>query len=134
VRAARLRDLVGENLAGSVQLQFSDVLKHWEARFHASRSKTGTAAIAERRVLRPVDDAARQTLQATFDDVMKIRKDVLDTLLTTTSTGRCSQVYPSARHGPDADRGLSGAAARAHPLKLMLKLLVTAEPTSSSAS
>jgi len=33
-RQRDLRDLVGENLAGAVQLQFSDVLKHWEARFH----------------------------------------------------------------------------------------------------
>ena len=33
-RQRDLRDLVGENLAGVVQVQFSDVLKHWEARFH----------------------------------------------------------------------------------------------------
>ena len=33
-RQRDLRELVGENLAGSLQLQFSDVLRHWEARFH----------------------------------------------------------------------------------------------------
>ena len=85
-RQRDLRDLVGENLAGSVQLQFSDVLKHWEARFHRiTLEDRNLPAIAEKRVLRPVDEAARQTLQTTFDDVMKMRKDVLDTLLTTTA-------------------------------------------------
>ena len=46
-------------------------------------------------MLRPVDEAARQTLQATFDDVMKMRKDVLDTLLTTTADREMfRKVYP----------------------------------------
>ena len=35
-RQRDLRDLVGENLAGAVQMQFSDVLRHWGARFHLS--------------------------------------------------------------------------------------------------
>jgi hypothetical protein len=83
-RQRDLRDLVGENLAGSLQLQFSDVLKHWEARFHRiTLEDRNLPAIAEKRVLRPRDEAARQTLQAAFEDVLKLRRDVLDTLLTT---------------------------------------------------
>ncbi|WP_289460265.1 hypothetical protein, partial [Klebsiella pneumoniae] len=67
-RQRDLRDLVGENLAGGVQSQFSDVLKHWEARFHRiTLEDRNLPAIAERRVLRPINEAARQTLQGAFD-------------------------------------------------------------------
>ena len=95
-RQRDLRDLVGENLAGSVQVQFSDVLKHWEARFHRiTLEDRNLPAIAEKRVLRPVDEVARQTLQGTFDDLLKMRKDVLDTLLTTTADrDMFRKVYP----------------------------------------
>ena len=65
-RQRDLRDLVGENLAGAVQLQFSDVLKHWEARFHkhhpgrpqpAGDRREARAAPGERS--RPPDAAGR---------------------------------------------------------------------------
>lgn len=95
-RQRDLRDLVGENLAGVVQVQFSDVLKHWEARFHRiTLEDRNLPAIAEKRVLRPVSEAARQTLQASFDETLKLRKDVLDTLLTTTADrDMFRKVYP----------------------------------------
>jgi aspartyl-tRNA synthetase len=77
-RQRDLRDLVGENLAGSVQVQFSDVLKHWEARFHRiTLEDRNLPAIAERRVLRPINEAARQTLQGPYDDVMKMQEELL---------------------------------------------------------
>ncbi|MGH8646327.1 MAG: hypothetical protein ACREX4_18450 [Gammaproteobacteria bacterium] len=40
-RQRDLRELVGENLAGALQLQFADVLKHWEARFHVITLEDG---------------------------------------------------------------------------------------------
>lgn len=87
-----LRDLVGENLAGVVQVQFCDVLKHWEARFHRiTLEDHNLSAIAEKRVPR-VSEAARQTMQAAFDDILKMRKDVLDTLLTTVAESCTSSV------------------------------------------
>ncbi len=126
-RQRDLRDLVGENLAGSVQLQFSDVLKHWEARFHRiTLEDRNLPAIAEKRVLRPVDEAARQTLQATFDDVMQMRKDVLDTLLTTTADREMfRKVYPFSPALVQTLIAVSAALQRERTaLKLMLQLLV----------
>ena len=126
-RQRDLRDLVGENLAGSVQLQFSDVLKHWEARFHRiTLEDRNLPAIAEKRVLRPVDEAARQTLQATFDELMKMRKDVLDTLLTTTADREMfRKVYPFSPALVQTLIAVSAALQRERTaLKLMLQLLV----------
>lgn len=126
-RQRDLRDLVGENLAGSVQVQFSDVLKHWEARFHRiTLEDRNLPAIAERRVLRPVDEAARQTLQSTFDDLLKMRKDVLDTLLTTTADrDMFRKVYPFSPALVQTLIAVSAALQRERTaLKLMLHLLV----------
>lgn len=126
-RQRDLRDLVGENLAGSVQLQFSDVLKHWEARFHRiTLEDRNLPAIAAKRVLHPVDEAARQTLQTTFDDVMKMRKDVLDTLLTTTADREMfRKVYPFSPALVQTLIAVSAALQRERTaLKLMLQLLV----------
>lgn len=126
-RQRDLRDLVGENLAGSVQVQFSDVLKHWEARFHRiTLEDRNLPAIAERRVLRPVDEAARQTLQGTFDDLLKLRKDVLDTLLTTTADrDMFRKVYPFSPALVQTLIAVSAALQRERTaLKLMLQLLV----------
>ena len=126
-RQRDLRDLVGENLAGSVQLQFSDVLKHWEARFHRiTLEDRNLPAIAEKRVLRPVNEAARQTLQTAFDDVMKMRRDVLDTLLTTTADrDMFRKVYPFSPALVQTLIAVSAALQRERTaLKLMLQLLV----------
>lgn len=126
-RQRDLRDLVGENLAGSVQLQFSDVLKHWEARFHrVTLEDRNLPAIAEKRVLRPRDEAARQTLQAAFEEVLRLRRDVLDTLLTTEADRDLfRKVYPFSPALVQALIAVSAALQRERTaLKLMLQLLV----------
>lgn len=126
-RQRDLRDLVGENLAGGVQSQFSDVLRHWEARFHRiTLEDRNLPAIAERRVLRPINEAARQTLQATFDDVLRMRQDVLDTLLTTTADrDMFRKVYPFTPALVQTLIAVSAALQRERTaLKLMLQLLV----------
>ncbi len=126
-RQRDLRDLVGENLAGVVQVQFSDVLKHWEARFHRiTLEDRNLPAIAEKRVLRPVNEAARQTMQAAIDDILKMRKDVLDTLLTTTADrDMFRKVYPFSPALVQTLIAVSAALQRERTaLKLMLQLLV----------
>ena len=77
-------------------------------------------------MLRPVDEAARQTLQTTFDDVMKMRKDVLDTLLTTTADREMfRKVYPFSPALVQTLIAVSAALQRERTaLKLMLQLLV----------
>jgi hypothetical protein len=126
-RQRDLRDLVGENLAGAVQMQFSDVLKHWEARFHRiTLEDRNLPDIAEKRVLRPVNEAARQTLQSAFDDVVRMRRDVLDTLLTTTADREMfRKVYPFSPALVQTLIAVSAALQRERTaLKLMLQLLV----------
>ena len=126
-RQRDLRDLVGENLAGAVQVQFSDVLRHWEARFHRiTLEDRNLPAIAEKRVLRPVDDTARLTIQAAIDDVLKMRRDVLDTLLTTTADREMfRKVYPFSPALVQTLIAVSAALQRERTaLKLMLQLLV----------
>ncbi|MDI1269467.1 MAG: phage resistance protein [Polaromonas sp.] len=126
-RQRDLRDLVGENLAGSVQAQFSDVLRHWEARFHRiTLEDRNLPAIAEKRVLRPIDEAARQTLQTAFEEVLRVRKDVLDTLLTTSADRDMFQkVYPFSPALVQTLIAVSAALQRERTaLKLMMQLLV----------
>lgn len=126
-RQRDLRDLVGENLAGGVQSQFSDVLKHWEARFHRiTLEDRNLPAIAERRVLRPINEVARQTMQGKFDEVLRMRQDVLDTLLTTTADrDMFRKVYPFTPALVQTLIAVSAALQRERTaLKLMLQLLV----------
>lgn len=126
-RQRDLRDLVGENLSGMVQVNFGDVLKHWEARFHRiTLEDRNLPAIAEKRVLRPVNEAARQTLQATFDDLLKMRREVLDTLLTTTADrDMFRKVYPFSPALVETLIAVSAALQRERTaLRLMQQLLV----------
>jgi hypothetical protein len=77
-------------------------------------------------VLRPIDEAARQTLQATFDDTVRMRKDVLDTLLTSTADrDMFRKVYPFTPALVQTLIAVSAALQRERTaLKLMLQLLV----------
>lgn len=95
-RQRDLRELVGQNLAGALQLQFADVLKHWEARFHRiTLEDRNLPLIAQKRVLRPVSRTAEETLDGAFADFMKVRREVLDTLLGSTGEqAMFRQVYP----------------------------------------
>lgn len=126
-RQRDLRELVGENLAGSLQLQFADVLKHWEARFHViTLEDRNLPAIAEKRVLRPSSEAARQELQAAFDQLMNVRRDVLETLLTSQADREMfRRVYPFSPALVSTLIAVSSVLQRERTaLKLMLQLLV----------
>jgi hypothetical protein len=126
-RQRDLRDLVGENLAGVVQVQFSDVLRHWEARFHRiTLEDRNLPAIAEKRVLRPLSEAARQTLGNAFDEFQKVRPEVWNTLLTETADKEMfRKVYPFSPALVQTLIAVSAALQRERTaLKLMLQLLV----------
>ena len=126
-RQRDLRDLVGENLAGAVQSQFSDVLRHWEARFHRiTLEDRNLPAIAEKRVLRPLNEVARQTLKAEFEKILAVRRDVLDTLLTTSADRDMFQkIYPFTPALVQTLIAVSAALQRERTaLKLMMQLLV----------
>jgi hypothetical protein len=126
-RQRDLRELVGQNLAGAIQLQFADVLKHWEARFHRiTLEDRNLPVIAQRRVLRPVSEAARQTLDNAFGEVLKSRREVLDTLLGSNGEeAMFRQVYPFSPALVQALIAVSSTLQRERTaLKLMLQLLV----------
>lgn len=126
-RQRDLRELVGDNLPGAIGVQFTDVLRHWEARFHRIKLEDrNLPAIAEKRLLRPVSESARQTLAVAFDDVLKLRRDVLDTLLTTEADrDMFRKVYPFSPALVQTLIAVSAALQRERTaLKLMLQLLV----------
>ena len=126
-RQRDLRELVGENLAGSLQLQFSDVLRHWEARFHRiTLEDRNLAAIAEKRVLRPVSEAARQMLSNAFEEFQTVRPEVLNTLLTGSGDKDIfRKVYPFSPALVQTLIAVSAALQRERTaLKLMMQLLV----------
>lgn len=126
-RQRDLRELVGQNLAGALQLQFADVLKHWEARFHRiTLEDRNLPVIAQRRVLRPVSPTAKVTLDAAFDEFLKVRREVLDTLLGSTGEqAMFRQVYPFSPALVQTLIAVSSVLQRERTaLKLMLQLLV----------
>jgi hypothetical protein len=126
-RQRDLRELVGEHQAGALQLQFADTLRYWEARFdRINLEDRNLPVIAERRLLRPQDAAAKIQLDAAFEEFANRRRDVVDTLLG--SDGERSmfrQVYPFSPALVQALIAASSVLQRERTaLKLMLTLLV----------
>jgi hypothetical protein len=79
------------------------VLKYWEGRFHIiTLEDRNLPAIAERRVLKPKSEAARQTLDAAFEETTRVREDLGTGVRASPRRGS-----RSARHGPEG-AALSG--------------------------
>jgi hypothetical protein len=126
-RQRDLRDLVGANLAGSLQLQFADVLKYWEARFHLiTLEDRNLPVIAQKRLLKPKSEAARQTLENAFGEFAGKRDDVIQTLLGREGERALfRQVYPFSPALMQTLIAVSSLLQRERTaLKLMLQLLV----------
>jgi hypothetical protein len=126
-RQRDLRELVGDNMAGAMQMQFADVLKYWEARFHKiTLEDRNLPVIAQARVLKPVSESARQVLDAAFEDFANKSKAVTDTLLTSNADREMFRlVYPFSPALVQALVAVSSVLQRERTaLKLMLQLLV----------
>lgn len=126
-RQRDLRELVGEHVAGAEQLGFADVLKYWEARFHTiTLEDRNLPAIAERRVLRPRSEAARQQLDQAFVETTRAREDVMSVLLTSSADrAMFRQVYPFSPALVQALVAVSSLLQRERTaLKVMLQILV----------
>lgn len=126
-RQRDLRELVGDNMAGAMQMQFADVLKYWEARFHKiTLEDRNLPVIAQARVLKPLSESARQVLDAAFEDFANKSKAVTDTLLTSNSDREMFRlVYPFSPALVQALVAVSSVLQRERTaLKLMLQLLV----------
>jgi hypothetical protein len=81
-RQRDLREIVGENVPGADKLNFSEMLSHFEGRFHKiTLEDRNLPVIAERRLLQPVSETAREQMDAVFEEFVVRRRDVLETLL-----------------------------------------------------
>ena len=131
-RQRDLADLVGENITGSERLNFSDALRHWEGRFHKiTLEDRNLPAIAEQRVLRPRDDRAKEQLDDAFAKSIKVRQEVMNTLLTTKyDRDIFRKVYPFSPALVDTLIGVSSVLQRERTaLKVMMLLLVAQRET-----
>ena len=125
-RQRDLAELVGDNITGAEKLNFSDALRHWEGRFHKiTLEDNNLSAIAERRVLRPKTDSAKEQLDAAFSETAKIRQDVMNTLLTSKyDRDIFRKVYPFSPALVDTLVGVSSVLQRERTaLKVMAILL-----------
>jgi hypothetical protein len=131
-RQRDLRDLIGENVAGMQQLNFSDVLSHWEGRFHTiTLEDRNLPVIAQKRVLRPKNDACQAELEQAFEQTAKVRQEIMEVLLTREADrAMFKMVYPFSPALIQALVAVSSALQRERTaLKIMLQLLVNRRDT-----
>jgi hypothetical protein len=131
-RQRDLSELIGDNVTGADRLNFSDALRHWEGRFHRiTLEDRNLPAIAEKRLLEPRSESARQLLDASFEETRKIREEVMSVLL----AGKYDQaifrkVYPFSPALVDTLVGVSSVLQRERTaLRVMLQLLVEQRDT-----
>lgn len=131
-RQRDLRDLIGENVTGVESLNFSDVLSHWEGRFHTiTLADRNLPVIAQKRVLKPKNDACRAELEQAFEATAKVRQEIMEVLLTREADrAMFKQVYPFSPALIQALVAVSSALQRERTaLKIMLQLLVNRRNT-----
>jgi hypothetical protein len=131
-RQRDLRDLIGDAVPGAERLNFSDALGWQEGRFHTiTLEDRNLPAIAEKRVLRPHSDAARTELDAAFEQSVKIREQVMNTLLTSAGDkAMFRKVYPFSPALVQTLVAVSSVLQRERTaLKVMLQLLVSQRDT-----
>jgi hypothetical protein len=131
-RQRDLRELIGDAVPGAERLNFGDALKHWEGRFHKiTLEDRNLPAIAEKRVLKCKSDAARQELNAAFEQTKKIREVVMNTLLTSAGDREMfRKVYPFSPALVQTLIAVSSVLQRERTaLKVMMQLLVDQRET-----
>ena len=109
------------------KLNFSDALKHWEGRFHRiTLEDRNLPAIAEKRVLKCKSDAAREELDASFEQATKVREAVMNILLTSEGDREMfRKVYPFSPALVQTLIAVSSVLQRERTaLKVMMQLLV----------
>jgi hypothetical protein len=131
-RQRDLSELIGDSVPGAERLNFSDALKHWEGRFHKIiLEDRNLPAIAEKRVLKPRSDAARDELDAAFARTASIRDAVMNVLLTHEGDrAMFRKVYPFSPALVQTLIAVSSVLQRERTaLKVMMQLLVDQRDT-----
>lgn len=95
-RQRDLRDLVGPGVTGAGKLNYIDFVRWNSGRFGTIElTDRNLPVVAEKRVLRPKNDAARAEIDAAFQRTATVRASVMNTLLTGDGDrGMFRQVYP----------------------------------------
>lgn len=126
-RQRDLSELIGDSIPGAERLNFGDALKHWEGRFHRiTLEDRNLPAIAEKRVLKCKTSAAREELDAAFEQSIKVRESVMNTLLTSDGDREMfRKVYPFSPALVQTLIAVSSVLQRERTaLKVMMQLLV----------
>jgi hypothetical protein len=131
-RQRDLREFVGDQYSGVEQEILSDSLKYWEGRFHTiTLEDRNLPVIAERRLLSPVDEAARHRIDEAFAQTERMREDAFSVLLTSQGDrDMFRRLYPFSPALVQALVALSSALQRERTaLKVMLMLLAEQRET-----
>lgn len=131
-RQRDLRELIGDTVTGVEQVNFSDILRHWEDRFHTiTLEDRNLPLIAHKRVLKPKNDTCRAELEEAFERTAQVRQEIMEILLTREADrGMFKLVYPFSPALIQALVAVSSALQRERTaLKIMLQLLVNRRDT-----
>lgn len=125
-RQRDLRELVGEQLSGQEEFNFSEALKHWEGRFHTiNLEDRNLPEIASRRLLQPLDEPARKRVDEAFQS-LRLRDDAREVLLTSRyDLETFRKVYPFSPTLVETLVAVSSVLQRERTaLRIMVELLV----------
>ncbi len=131
-RQRDLREFVGDQYTGVEQEILSDSLKYWEGRFHTiTLEDRNLPVIAERRLLQPVDESAKNQIAEAFAQTERMREEAFNILLTSQGDREMfRRLYPFSPALIQALVALSSALQRERTaLKVMLMLLVEQRAT-----
>lgn len=126
-RQRDLKELIGDQVSGVDYLRFSDSIEFWEARFATIKlADRNLPAIAEKRVLKPTSESARQKIDAAFEETARMRSQVMDVLLTRDSDkAMFRKIYPFSPAFMDTLVEMSFLLQRERTaLKVMLQILI----------
>ena len=122
-----LTELVRDQVTGAQLVRFTEVLRHFEARFANIRLQdSNLPAIAEKRLLKPKSEAARAEIDAAFGQTTTIQQSILDALIGPDGNrDMFRKLYPFSPVLVDTLVVLSFALQRERTaLKVMLQILV----------
>lgn len=130
-RQRDLRELVGQQLTGSQELAFHDILRYWEDRFFlVTLEDRNLPAIISRRVLAPKSEAARQQMDRAFAEATADPALVRALLTRDADLAMFRQVYPFSPALVQALVAVSSLLQRERTaIKVLLQLLVEQRET-----
>ena len=130
-RQRDLRELIGEEVTGAIELSFQDTLSLASGRFDViTLEDRNLPEIAHERLLKPVNGEAAAAIAEAFDSTTRLRRDVWDALLGTEGTTGADlesfrASYPFSPAFMDTLVHVSSALQRSRTaLKLMRQILV----------